>query len=273
MGLVEVAPGVRLHVQDLGTGPPVVLIAGFGMSHQAWDGEVRALTEAGNRAVCIDLRGTGGSDKPLDGYGFETLARDLETVLTTLDLREVTLVGWSFGGQLSFRLAAALPDRVSRLVLVGSNAARASWSPAFPFGPPAEKLLAALTAGERANRLLARRKGLISGFATEPPETAVAFLLAIWLQMPSWAAIACYESYLTTDLCDLVEQIKVPVLQLVGDSDPVTPLAGQNWLNERLVDSRIVTLESCGHYPMLEAPHGFREALVSFVAQAASART
>ncbi len=267
MALVEVEHGVRLHVQDLGAGPTVVLIAGFGLSHQAWEGEVLALTEAGNRVVCIDLRGTGGSDKPLNGYDLETLMSDVATAMALLDLRDVTLVGWSFGGQLSFRLAGTTPERIRRLVLLGSNAVRASRSELFPFGPASEKLLAMLQSGERDDRLRARCEVLRSGFAREPTDVEIDFLARIWLQMPTWAAIRCYETYVTTDLCGLVDNVTLPVLQLVGDSDPITPLGGQAWLQERLSDSRIQTLSSCGHYPMLEAPRELRDALVSFVAQ------
>jgi pimeloyl-ACP methyl ester carboxylesterase len=84
--------------------------------------------------------------------------------------------------------------------------------------------------------------------------------------MPSWAAVACYESYLLTDQIELVDQVTLPVLQIVGDTDPVAPLAGAAWLQERLHDGRLVILSECGHYPMFEAPSGFRAALLDFVA-------
>jgi pimeloyl-ACP methyl ester carboxylesterase len=253
-----------LHVQDVGAGRPVVLLAGFGLSHPVWDRQVRVLVEAGYRAVCIDLRGTGGSPKPAGGYDVDTLASDVERVLDELDLRDVTLVGWSFGGQVAFRLTARC-DRVRGLVLLTSNAVRASRSEAFPFGPPGDKLEAQLVAGERADRLAARRATLTSGFASAPSDEVLQFLLRVQLQMPSWAAVASYHAYLQTDLVDDLPAVTVPVLQIMGAADPVMPLAGADWLQERLSDARLVVLQDCGHYPMFEAPDALDAALLEFL--------
>jgi len=263
---IEVEPGMGLYVQDIGSGRPVVLLAGFGLSHPVWDRQVRVLTDAGHRAICIDLRGTGRSDKPATGYEVERLAADVEAVLATLDLRDVTLVGWSFGAQVAFRLVARSAARVRDLVLLTSNGVRASRSEAFPFGAPGDKLEAQLVAGERADRLAARRATLTLGFAVPPPPDVLDFLLRVQLQMPSWAAVASYHAYLQTDLVDDLPAVTVPVLQIMGARDPVMPLDGAAWLQERLADARLVVLDDCGHYPMFEAPDALDEALLSFVA-------
>jgi non-heme chloroperoxidase len=273
MPMIEVEPGVEIYAQDLGSGPPVVLIAGFGLSHPVWDAEVRELLLAGHRVICIDLRGTGRSDKPAGGYDIPRLTTDVSTVLDALEVQNATVVGWSFGGQTAFNLAAASPRHVRRLVLLCSNAVRASRSDAFPFGGPAEKLIRALQRGERANRIAARRKTIASGFAAEPDPDVVDFLISVQLQMPSWAAVACYESYLLTDLTELIPQVTIPVLQILGDRDVVTPPEGAQWLADRLADARIVALEGCGHYPMFEAGPALRDALVEFAAVSQEAKS
>lgn len=256
---VEVEPGVRVFVQDVGAGPPVVLIAGFGLSHPVWDAEVRKLTAAGHRAVCVDLRGTGCSDKPLHGYGLDRLADDLEAVLRKLDVSAAALVGWSFGGQVAFELAAR--SVASKLVLVSSGGVRAGPT----FDAPPDKLLRALKAGEREDRLAARRKTIASGFARQPDPEVLRFLIDVQLRMPSWAALACYETYLLSDREEAAGRVTIPVLQIFGAQDAVTPLDSQRWLAERLADSRLVALEDCGHYPMFEAGSAFRSALLDFV--------
>jgi pimeloyl-ACP methyl ester carboxylesterase len=263
--VIEVEPAVELYVQDVGAGRPVVLLAGFGLSHPVWDRQVRVLVESGHRAVCVDLRGTGRSDKPATGYEVDRLAADVEAVLERLDLRELTLVGWSFGAQVAFRLIARSAGRVRDLVLLTSNAVRASRSERFPFGPPADKLEAQLVAGERADRLAARRATLTSGFAAPPPADVVDFLLGVQLQMPSWAAVASYHSYLQSDLVDELPAVTLPVLQIMGARDPVMPLQGAAWLQERLADARLVVLDDCGHYPMFEAPDALDAALLEFL--------
>ena len=258
---VEVEPDVRLFAQDLGAGPAVVLIAGFGLSHPVWDAEVRELTAAGHRAVCVDLRGTGASDKPLHGYELERLADDVEAALRELDVSSATLVGWSFGGQVAFELAARGGSPVEKLVLVSSGGVRAGPT----FGASPDKLLATLQAGERDHRLAARRKTITSGFAGDPDPEVLRFLIDVQLRMPSWAALACYETYLLSDREESLARITVPVLQIFGAEDAVTPLDSQQWLAERLIDSCLVPLKDCGHYPMFEAGSDFRAALLDFV--------
>jgi non-heme chloroperoxidase len=262
MALFVVEPGVSVYAQDVGNGSPVVLLAGFGLSHEVWDGEVRELADAGHRVVCVDLRGTGRSDKPVGDYSVARLAADVKAVLDTLDLREVTLVGWSFGGQVALALSATSPERISRLVLVCSNGVRASRGKNYPFGAPADALLGALVRGEREDRIAARHKTIASGFHAEPDPRVLEFLLRVQLQMPSWAAVACYESYLTTDLSAVLGSVAVPVVQILGAEDVVTPPAGAQWLGERLADWRPIKLQRCGHYPMFEAAAEFRSALV-----------
>lgn len=269
MTYVDVDSGVRLYVQDIGEGFPVVLVAGFGMDHEVWDRQVRVLATQ-HRVLCIDQRGHGRSDKPLDGYGIDRLAMDLRSALTQLDVRNCVLVGWSFGGQVAFKVAADAPDLVDALALVGSNAVRASRSADFPFGVVPEKLVPSLVSEEETDRLRARRSTISSGFARPPDEDTLRWLLNCSLRMPSWAAVACYRSMLYTDLVELLPTLSMPVLQIVGSADPVHSAKGARWLNERLGAARLVEIDDCGHYPMIEAPDSFDAALLEFVSSTAS---
>jgi non-heme chloroperoxidase len=267
MTYVEIGAGVRLFAQDVGAGPPVVLVAGFGLDHAVWDREVRLLA-AEHRVVCIDQRGHGRSDKPLGGYGVEQLADDLAAAFDDLDISDCVLVGWSFGGQVAFRLAAIAPDRVSRLVLVGSNGVRASRSERFPFGAVPGPMQAALVRHEATDRLGARRATLASGFRHPPDAALLDWLVGRSMAMPSWAAVACYDSMLNADLVDDIGRVKQPVLQIIGEADPVHSAKGARWLQEQLADSRLVELADCGHFPMFEASDAFDAALLEFVAGA-----
>src|SRR5689334_23718130 len=87
----------KVHVEDTGgPGRPVVLIHGWPLSGQAWLDQVPALTAAGFRVVAYDRRGFGRSDKPRGGYDYDTLADDLNGVLAELNLRDMSLVGFSW---------------------------------------------------------------------------------------------------------------------------------------------------------------------------------
>jgi len=262
---IEVDDGVRVHVQDLGAGPAVVLVSGFGLDHQLWDRQVRVLAEFGHRVLCVSQRGHGLSDKPLHGYSIERLAADLLTALDRLGVSDATVVGHSFGGQVAFHAGATAPHVVSKLVLVGSNAVRASRSDGFPFGAPPEAILDALVADEHEDRIAARYKTILSGFGDEPDPWLVDWLVRCSLLMPSWSAIACYRSMLTTDLVAEIPCVTQPVLQIIGSTDPVHSAKGARWLQQQLSNAALLEIPDCGHYPMLEAPDAFDSALVKFV--------
>src|SRR4029077_18468251 len=88
---------IEIHYEDHGAGQPVVLIHGYPLSGRAWDKQVPVLLEAGHRVITYDRRGFGQSSQPVVGYDYDTFAGDLHTLLETLDLRDVTLVGHSMG--------------------------------------------------------------------------------------------------------------------------------------------------------------------------------
>lgn len=265
MKYVEVEPGTNLAVEDLGNGPAVVLVPGFGLDHTVWDRTVRILAAAGYRVICIDQRGHGQSDKPLTGYELARLAEDLEVVFDRLSLRGTTVIGHSFGGQIAFRLAADRQDLVAQLVLLGSNGVRASRSADFPFGASAEDILPSLLRDEREDRVASRRSTLVSAFAKKPTDEVVFWLLATSLKLPSWAAVACYKTMLGEDLLSRIPRVEQPVLQVIGRADPVHSARGARWLSGQLNWSRLVEIPDCGHYPMLETPAEFERALLSFL--------
>lgn len=267
MAYIQVDDRVQLFVQEVGEGTPVVFVAGFGLDHRVWDREVRVLA-AHHRVLCIDQRGHGYSDKPLGGYEVERLTQDLLGALDLLGVRDCTLVGWSFGGQVAFRAAAEGAGRIARLVLVGSNAVRASRSEAFPFGRLPDEIEGPLVEAEKGDRLSSRRATIAAGFHQPPEPQVLEWLVRCSLSMPSWAAVACYRSMLRTDLMGDLPRVTMPVLQLVGAADPVHSAKGARWLNARLADAELVEIDHCGHYPMLEAPDEFDAALARFTALA-----
>lgn len=103
------ANGIRLHVADTGEGPLVVLLHGFGQFWWTWRHQLTALGDAGMRAVAVDLRGYGDSDKPPRGYDAWTLAGDVAGLVRSLGERRAHLVGHGWGGLLAWTVAALHP--------------------------------------------------------------------------------------------------------------------------------------------------------------------
>ncbi len=98
MPFVETADKTTLFYNDWGSGRPVVLIHGWPLDSDMWEYQSVFLASEGVRVVAYDRRGFGRSSQPWSGYDYDTLADDLKALLDTLDLHDVTLVGFSMGG-------------------------------------------------------------------------------------------------------------------------------------------------------------------------------
>src|SRR4051812_33332847 len=114
------ANGNRFHAVEAGTGPLVLFLHGFPEFWGAWQHQLVALADAGFRAVAIDLRGYGASDKPPRGYDGYTMAGDVAGLIRALGERRAVLVGEGYGGLIAWTTAAFHPRLVRRLVVVGA---------------------------------------------------------------------------------------------------------------------------------------------------------
>ena len=114
------ANGARFHVAEAGSGPLVLLVHGFPQMWWTWRHVIPALADAGYRAVAMDLRGYGASDKPPRGYDPATLSADIAGVIRSLGAADAVLVGHGLGGMLAWTTAVAHPKVVRRLVTAGA---------------------------------------------------------------------------------------------------------------------------------------------------------
>jgi pimeloyl-ACP methyl ester carboxylesterase len=114
------ANGTRFHIVEAGAGPLVLFLHGFPEFWYAWHEQLSALADAGFRAVAVDLRGYGASDKPPRGYDGYTMAGDIAGLIRALGERNAILVGAGYGGMLAWTTAAFHPKLVRRLVVVGA---------------------------------------------------------------------------------------------------------------------------------------------------------
>lgn len=125
MGRIKVgtenSTDIELHYEDKGTGQPVVLIHGYPLDGNSWEGQIPALLDAGHRVITYDRRGFGKSSQPSTGYDYDTFAADLNTVLETLDLHDAVLVGFSMGtGEVARYLSVYGSGRVAKAVFLAS---------------------------------------------------------------------------------------------------------------------------------------------------------
>ncbi|TGE10446.1 alpha/beta fold hydrolase [Hymenobacter fodinae] len=112
---------VKLHYIDQGEGNPIVLIHGWPASYEMWEYQLAELPKHGHRVVAYTRRGFGNSSKTWEGNDYDTLADDLKAVLDTLDLQNVTLVGFSMGGgEVARYMSRHGGARVSRVAFVSA---------------------------------------------------------------------------------------------------------------------------------------------------------
>jgi pimeloyl-ACP methyl ester carboxylesterase len=114
------ANGIAVHVAEYGTGPLVLLLHGFPQFWWAWHQQMLDLGNAGYRAVAVDLRGYGASDKPPRGYDAPTLAADMAALVTSLGESDAMVVGNDLGGTLAWTMAARYPEVVRSLAVLGA---------------------------------------------------------------------------------------------------------------------------------------------------------
>jgi non-heme chloroperoxidase len=112
---------IEVYYEDHGSGSPVVLIHGWPLSGASWEKQTAALLAAGHRVITYDRRGFGSSSQPAAGYNYDTLAADLDAVLKTLNLTDVSLVGFSMGtGEVTRYIGKYGTKRVRKAVLIGT---------------------------------------------------------------------------------------------------------------------------------------------------------
>ncbi|HYO84981.1 MAG TPA: alpha/beta hydrolase [Dermatophilaceae bacterium] len=114
------ANGARFHVAELGEGPLVLLVHGFPQFWWTWRHQLVGLAEAGYRAVAVDLRGYGASDKPPQGYDARTLAADLASVVRCLGETRAIIVGHGIGGWLAWSMPTLYPEHTRAIAVLGS---------------------------------------------------------------------------------------------------------------------------------------------------------
>ena len=115
----ENSTSIDLHYEDHGSGQAVVLIHGYPLDGTSWERQQREILDAGYRVITYDRRGFGKSSQPTVGYDYDTFAADLDAVLTTLDLTDVVLVGFSMGtGEVGRYVATYGTDRIAKVAFL-----------------------------------------------------------------------------------------------------------------------------------------------------------
>ena len=278
---IDVA-GVRIHLRQAGSGPPLLLLHGNPLTHVSWHKIAPRLAEEFT-VVATDLRGYGDSSKPPGGedhagYSFRAMAEDQIAVMRSLGFTRFKVCGHDRGGRVAHRMALDHPDAVEKVAFLDIvpthhmlNNIKRQWAVdsyhwffmAQPYDYP-EKMIEAY-GFERYIRKKLDKKGV--GTAGFTPEALAEYIRCC---TPENIHAVC-EDYraavgidLVHDEADLTTKLAMPMLVLWGEKSHVNrsykPI--EAW-RERALDVRGKML-ACGHYPAEQAPDETYAELRSF---------
>ncbi len=253
-----------LHHEDVGAGPPVVLVHGWSLSSAVFDEEAAALARL-HRVVAPDLRGHG-----LSGGGsfvLADLARDLAALLDRLGLEGAVLAGWSLGAQVALAALPLVRTRLRALVLV-------SGTPRFTAGEGWTDGLSAKSVEVLAHRVRrdpARALGrFFDGMFAEGElgEAGLRRAAALRARIPfpgPAAAQAGLDVLAREDLRAALSRVDLPTLVLHGEADPICPVGAARAIAGAVPNARLEIVAGAGHAPFLSRPGTLARALASVV--------
>ena len=265
------APPVQLYYEDHGSGQPVVLIHGWPLSHRMWEGQVTALVEAGFRCVAYDRRGFGRSDQPTTGYDYDTFAADLHSLLTTLDLKDVILAGFSMGGgEVARYLGTHGSDRIAKAMFIGAVPPFLLKTADNPTGAD-QSLFDGMMAGVKKDRI-GFLDGFFQGFFNHTPGQkdfpvdAIEYAKSIAWSASPVGTLECIRAFGTTDFRADLKKITIPVAVIHGTADAIVPFEISGKLTaESIPTSTLFAIEGGSHALPVTHPEQLNKAMLEFV--------
>lgn len=263
---IEVEPNVRLHVTDAGEGRPIVLLHGWPLSDEMFEYQYNDLIHNNFRVIGITLRGFGKSDRPYGTYDYDVHAKDLKTILCKLEISDAILGGFSMGGAIAIRFAAADNGaHVAKLALF--SAAAPIWTQRndyfINFTTADVDRLIELCQIDRPQLLLNVGK-MFGASKISLSEGISNWLYGIGLSASSYAMTQCLIALRDTDLRNDLTKIKIPTLIMHGKKDKICVFAMAEQMHAAIENSSIIPFEHSGHALFLEESEKFNSALINF---------
>ena len=255
---------VELRYEQVGDGPPLVLVHGLGGTGAAiWKHHAQELARDFT-VVVPDLRGAGASPRPAGPYSLQDFVDDLHRLVERLELVPAAVVGHSFGGSIVLEYAAQHPADVSSVVAVGaptelSDAGREGLRTR---AETVEREGMAAVAGTVATN------GTAASFREGRPDEFRAYVELLESADPASYAATC-RAVADLDIGDHLSRIAAPVLLVAGDSDGVAPQELNTRNAERIARASFVEIPDCGHIVPWEKPAALLEAVRPFLREAA----
>jgi non-heme chloroperoxidase len=250
----ENSGNIDLYYEDHGAGRAVVLIHGYPLSSASWEQQMPVLLDTGHRVITYDRRGFGKSSKPTVGYDYDTFAEDLHELVTRLDLRDFTLVGFSMGGGEVARYLGKYGSKgVSNAVIISGVPPYLLKTSDNPEGVDAE-VFAGIERAVAADRYVFFTEFFKNFYNTDVflgkrvSEQAVRASWNVAAAASAVASRACVATW-HEDFRKDVERINVPTLVIQGDADRVLPITATGLRCAKLI-------KGARQFIVKDGPHG-----------------
>lgn len=270
------ANGSRFHVAEIGSGPLVLLLHGFPEFWWAWHDQLPLLADAGFRAVAVDMRGYGASDKPPRGYDGFTLAADVTGLIRALGERRATVVGAGAGGLVAWAATALHPRMIDRLIVLGAahplrlrsalvtaSGQRSAGAALLRFQLPRYEHVLTRNNAALIGEFMSDWTGPAFRATPEYDDYVARCREAMCIPQAAFCAMEAYRwAFRSTVrlhgyrfLKAMRQPVVTPTLQLQGTLDTITlPSTAQGSGRYVLADYEWRLLDGVGHFPHVEVP-------------------
>ncbi|WP_434627010.1 alpha/beta hydrolase [Pseudomonas sp. Z1-29] len=252
--------GVQLYYKDWGPkdGPVVTFSHGWPLNSDSWESQMLFLADQGYRVIAHDRRGHGRSSQPWEGNDMDHYADDLAAVINTLDLNDVTLVGFSTGGgEITRYIGRHGTDRVKKAALISAVPPMMLQTEDYPGGLPIE-VFDGLRRASLDNRSQLYRdiaSGPFFGFNRDGAKVSQGLIDSFWVQGMQAGhknTYDCIAAFSATDFRADLARFDVPTLIVHGDDDQIVPIDASAHAAAELVQNAELIV-----YP--GAPHGLTD--------------
>ncbi|HFQ9247443.1 TPA: alpha/beta fold hydrolase [Pseudomonas aeruginosa] len=260
MATIVTKEGVELYYKDWGPkdGPVVTLSHGWPLNADSWDYQAYFLASKGFRVIAHDRRGHGRSSQPWDGNDMDHYADDLATVINTLDLSNVTVIGFSTGGgEVARYIGRHGTARVAKIGLISAVPPLMLKTAKNPGGLPIE-VFDGIRNGMLADRSQIFRDipaGPFYGFNRSGAKTSQGMIDAWWMQGMTGGFKNTFDSvkaFSETDFTEDLKKFDKPTLIIHGDDDQIVPIDAAGRASKKLVPHALLKVYS-------GAPHGLTD--------------
>ncbi len=255
---IEKINGIDLFYEDHGPkeGIPLVLIHGWTANMHRWDEQIKYFTN--RRVIRLDLRGHGESEKRVFS-DIKTLSEDLNALFNHLNIEKAIIMGHSMGGMVVIQFTLDYPEKVERLIILGSLG-KFNYS----FGRKMLGLIAKLLPYNAFLKTNINR-GFSKSFKEKNPEIIEEAIKTSDKTPKTVVKTAFSKAMGTWDVIDKLGTIQVPTLIIVGSEDIQFPPSASRTLNEKIPNSSLEIVEGSGHEVPIEKPDELNELIEKFI--------